>query len=81
MLPDLDVQLEPPDSRGYRTAQAETLWEAARGKRNRIAPGQPTWRRETSSSEDGLLLALDLVDGSPQRATFWRLGSISTPDR
>jgi hypothetical protein len=66
-------ELEPLDPRGYRSAQAEELWETARRKSNRIALGRPRWRRESSPSDDGLLLESDLLD-SPADATFWRLG-------
>ena len=66
-------ELEPLDPRGLRSAHAEEVWETARRKTNRIAIGRPRWRRETSPTTDGLLLASDLLDYSAESNAFWGL--------
>ena len=67
-------ELEALDPRGYRSAQAEEVWETARRKANRIALGRPRWQRETTPDDDGLLLASDLRHQSSTASAFWLLG-------
>lgn len=69
----LEFDLVPQDPTKFR-ALAEKEWVTARGRRNRIAIGDPLCVRERKPGKDSLLLAEDVKRHGDADVEFWRVG-------
>ncbi|MBY3252591.1 hypothetical protein [Rhizobium laguerreae] len=68
----LEFDLVAQDPTKFRSL-AEKEWETARGRRNRIAIGDPSCVREERPDDNSLLLATDLENYGDADVEFWRI--------
>lgn len=70
--PMVILDLEPEDPSQVK-AFGTTIWETSRGKRNRLAIGQPRCLRERTPSDGGLLKAGDTAVYPSEAHEFYRI--------